>query len=78
MGRLNLSTTALVGTLALAGMCLTGCSSQAPEPPPPAKTVFDPLTSQVDRVRQVQQTVDANADSTRKALDNQERGDTPP
>jgi hypothetical protein len=57
-----------------------GCS--APEPPqppsqpqPPPKTVFDPLTQQVDRARAVQKTVDDNAEKTRKAADNEERGD---
>ena len=65
-------------TMALAGLILMSCSAgPAPEPPPPAKTVFDPLTQQVDRARAVQKTVDQNADSTRKALDSQERGDTP-
>ncbi len=45
---------------------------------PPAKTVFDPLTQQIDRARAVQNTVDANADSTRKAIDDQEHGDRTP
>ncbi len=48
-----------------------GCS----DPPPPKKTVFDPLTQQVDRAREVQKTVDQNADATRSAVDSQERGD---
>jgi len=54
-----------------------GCSSPEP-PPPPAKTVFDPLTHEIDRARDVQKTVDENAEKTRKEVDNQERGDTPP
>jgi hypothetical protein len=33
--------------------------------------------SQVERARGVQNTVDDHADATRKAVDNQERGDTP-
>ena len=80
MGSLNISTI-MAGCLALATLGLANCSSrQAPEPSPqpPAKTVFDPLTRQVDRAREVQQTVDQNADSVRKALDAQERGDPPP
>jgi hypothetical protein len=55
-----------------------GCSSPLPPPPPPpppAKTVFDPLTQQLDRAKGVQNTVDANTDATRRAVDEQERGD---
>jgi hypothetical protein len=48
-----------------------GCSN----PPPPKKTVFDPLTQQEDRARDVQKAVDQNADATRRAVDSQERGD---
>jgi hypothetical protein len=55
---------------------LAGCSE--PQPPPPAKTVFDPLTQQMDRARDVQKTVDEQAEKTRKAIDDQERGSTPP
>jgi hypothetical protein len=66
-------------TIALSVLFIMSCSSgQTPEPPPPAKTVFDPLTQQLDRARDVQNTVDQNADSTRKSVDNQERGDTLP
>jgi hypothetical protein len=64
-------------------MSVLGCSShqnQNPDPPPPLppKTVFDPLTQQLDRAKDVQNTVDANAAGTRKAVDAQERGDNPP
>jgi len=67
-------------TVSLAFLFILGCSSQSADPPgvgtpPPAKTVFDPLTQQVERARAVQKTVDANADSTRQAIDSQERGD---
>jgi len=64
-------------TMSLSVMFILGCSSgQSTDPPPPApKTVFDPLTQQLGRARDVQQTVDQNADSTRKAVDSQERGD---
>jgi len=48
-----------------------GCS----DPPPPKKTVFDPLTQQLDRARDVQNTVDQNTDATAKAVDAQEHGD---
>jgi len=58
-------------TVCLAVLCVGGCSS----PPPPKKTVFDPLTQQEDRARDVQKAVDQNADATRRAVDSQERGD---
>ncbi len=65
----------LVMTMSLSVLFIAGCA--APDPPPPKTTVFDPLTHQLDRARDVQKTVDANADATRKAVDSQERGDTP-
>ena len=52
-------------------------SGASPEPPP-KKTVFDPLTQQLDRARDVQKTVNAQAEATSKAVDAQERGDTTP
>lgn len=69
-----------ISAVSLAVMCILGCSSQQdPNPaPPPAKTVFDPLTQQLGRAKDVQNTVDANTQSTRKAVDAQERGDSPP
>jgi hypothetical protein len=72
MGALRLS------TMWLAVLFIQGCSSsQAPDPPaPPAKTVFDPLTQQLDKARGVQKTVDQSAESTQKAVDSQERGDS--
>lgn len=63
-------------TMSLSVLFIAGCA--APDPPPPQKTVFDPLTHQLDRARDVQKTVDANSEAMRKAVDNQERGDTPP
>jgi hypothetical protein len=60
-------------TMALSVLFIASCSS--PEPPPPAKTVFDPLTQQVERAREVQKTVDENAEKTRKELESQERGE---
>jgi hypothetical protein len=67
-------------TASLSVLFILGCSSgQSSDTPPPAKpkTVFDPLTHQLDRARDVQKTVDQNADSTRKAVENEERGDAP-
>jgi hypothetical protein len=40
--------------------------------------VFDPLTQQLERAKGVQNTVDANTDSTRQSVDHEERGDSPP
>jgi hypothetical protein len=62
-------------TMTLVVMFIASCS--ASQPPPPAKTVFEPLTGQLDRAREVQKTIDENAERTRKALENQERGDKP-
>jgi hypothetical protein len=65
-------------TLSLAVLFIQACSSgQAPDPPaPPVKTVFDPLTQQMDKARAVQSTVDQGAANTQKAIDSQERGDS--
>jgi hypothetical protein len=63
-------------TIALSVMFIFGCSSA--EPPPPAKTVFEPMMRDMERAREVQKTVDDQADKTRKEIDNQERGDTHP
>lgn len=69
-----------VSAVSLAVVSILGCSShQSPEPsPPPAKTVFDPLTQQLGRAKDVQNTVSANTENMRKAVDSQERGDSPP
>ena len=72
-----------VSAASLAVMSILGCSShQSPEPPPPPpppppKTVFDPLTQQLGRAKDVQNTVNANTENVRKAVDIQERGDNP-
>jgi hypothetical protein len=58
--------------MALSVVFIASCSTQ--EPPPPPKTVFDPLTQQIDKAREVQKTIDENAEKTRKAIDAQERG----
>jgi hypothetical protein len=62
-------------TISLSVLFIMSCGS--PEPPP-KKTVFDPLLQAEQRAKDVQKTVDQNADSTRKAVDTQERGDTAP
>ena len=61
-------------TTALVVLFIASCS--APPPPPPKKNVFDPLTQQMDKARDVQKTVDEEAEKTRKAIDDQERGDS--
>ncbi len=71
-------------TLSLAVLFIQACSSgqppNSPAPPappaPPAKTVFDPLTQQMDKARAVQRTIDQNAAGTQKEIDSQERGDS--
>jgi hypothetical protein len=60
-------------TTALSVLFIASCSSP---PPPPKKNVFDPLTEQTDKARDVQKTVDEEAEKARKAIDNQERGDS--
>jgi hypothetical protein len=61
-----------ISTVLLAVSFIAGCSAD----PPPKKTVFDPLTQNLGKARDVQQTIDTGADNTRKAVDSQERGDT--
>ena len=60
-------------TTALSVLFIASCSSP---PPPPKNNVFDPLTQQLDKARDVQKTVDEEAEKARKAIDNQERGDS--
>jgi hypothetical protein len=69
-----------ISAVSLAVMSILGCSAhQSPDPPPPPpKTVFDPLTQQLGRAKGVQNTVDANTENMHKAVDSQERGDSPP
>ena len=62
-------------TMSLSVLFIVSCAS--PEPPP-KKTVFDPLLQAEQRARDVQKTVNAQADATSKAVDTQERGDTTP
>lgn len=63
-------------TMSLSILFTVGCAPA--DPPPPQKTVFEPLLQAEQRARDVQKTVDEHADATRKAVDTQERGDTPP
>jgi hypothetical protein len=61
-------------------VALAACSpDKAPDAPPapPQKTVFDPLTQQMDRARQVQGTVDTQTQDTRKAIEAAEGGEAP-
>ncbi len=62
-------------TISLPVLFIMSCGS---DEPPPKKTVFEPLLQTEQRAREVQKTVDANTDATRKAVDAQERGDTAP
>jgi hypothetical protein len=62
-------------TMSLSVLFIVSCGS--PEPPP-KKTVFEPMLQTEQRARDVQKTVDVNTDTTRKAVDTQERGDTAP
>jgi PBP1b-binding outer membrane lipoprotein LpoB len=68
-------------TMLLVVLFIQGCSSavQPPHssPTPPEKTVFDPLTHDLEKARGVQKTVDEQAERTRNGIDSQERGDSP-
>jgi hypothetical protein len=64
-----------ISTVALSVLFTVSCSSSEP---PPKKTVFDPLTHQLDRARDVQKTLDDSAAKTRSAVEAQERGDNAP
>ncbi len=76
MGLRRIST--ISASILFISACSSGQSEAPPPPAPPAKTVFDPLTHQLDRARDVQNTVDENAEATRKSVDDQERSDTTP
>jgi hypothetical protein len=60
-------------TTVLVFLFIASCSSP---PPPPKNNVFDPLTQQMDKARDVQKTVDEKAEKNRKAIDDQERGES--
>jgi hypothetical protein len=61
--------------LSTALLAISFIASCAPEPPP-QKTIFDPMLQQKQKAKDVQNTMDANSDATRKAVDAQERGDS--
>jgi hypothetical protein len=63
-------------TLSLSVLFILSCAS--PDPPPPKKTVFEPMFQPVERAKAVQDTVNSQADATRKAIESQERGDKDP
>ncbi len=56
---------------------ITACDSSQPPPqeqkPPRKETVFDPLTSTIDRAKGVQQTVDDQAAEQRKKIEAAEK-----
>jgi len=57
---------------------LAACSAgkdAEPAPAPPQKTVFDPLTQQIDRAQKVQGTVDEHQADTRKQVESAENGE---
>ena len=62
-------------TMSLSVLFIVSCAAPEP-PPPPKKTVFDPLLQDEQRARDVQKTIDQNAEAARKAVDSQERGDS--
>ena len=68
-----------ISTVLLAVSFTMGCSSgkNTDPAPPPAKTVFDPLTQNLNKAKDVQKAVDTNTDATRRAVDPQEHGDSP-
>jgi hypothetical protein len=63
--------------LATVVLVIVGCGASeepaAPEPAPRRETVFDPLTSTIDRAEGVQQTVDAQAAEQRRRVEDAER-----
>ncbi len=63
-----------IWTLSLSVLFIVCCAS--PDPPPPKKTVFETMFQPEERAKAVQDTVNAQADETRKAVDSQERGET--
>jgi hypothetical protein len=63
-------------TMSLSILFIVGCAPH--DGPPKPKTVIQPLLQATQRAHEVQKAVDEHADATRKAVDTQERGDTPP
>jgi hypothetical protein len=59
-------------------VALAGCGGSGPaeapsQPAEPRPTVFDPLTSTIDRAQGVQQTVDEQAAAQRRRIEEAER-----
>jgi hypothetical protein len=59
-------------------IAITGCGSSEPAEPPPEQaerrpTVFDPLTSTIQRAEGVQQTVEEQAAEQRRRIEEAER-----
>jgi predicted small lipoprotein YifL len=59
-------------------LAVAGCGGDGPAEPPreaaePRATVFDPLTSTIDRAQGVQQTVDEQAAEQRRRIEEAER-----
>ncbi|MGC1522354.1 MAG: hypothetical protein WA803_12510, partial [Steroidobacteraceae bacterium] len=54
-------------TFSLSVLFMASCAS--PDPPPPKKTVFEPMLQPMERAKAVQDTVNSQADETRKAVD---------
>ena len=70
---MQMRTSMLAAVLAIAG-CGGSAPAEAPSAPPaPRPTVFDPLTSTIDRAQSVQQTVDDQAAELRRRLEQAER-----
>jgi hypothetical protein len=65
----------LLALLALAGCGGQDSPDEAPQPlaTPPRPTVFDPLTSTLERAQGVQETVDEQAAELRRRLEEAER-----
>ena len=63
-------------TMSLSILFIAGCAPH--DGPPKPKTVFQPLLQAAQRAHEPRKTVDEHADAARKAVDTQERGDTPP
>jgi hypothetical protein len=76
MGVVKFSTVSLVVLFTLG--CSPGHPPDKHKSPPPVKSAFDPMTQQLNKAREVQATIDRSADTTRKAIDSQERGHNPP
>ena len=59
-------------------LAMPGCGNPEPPPPPieaaaPKPSVFDPLTSTIDRAKAVQKTVDEQAAEQRRRIEDAER-----